>query len=50
MNKMVEKNINVITSITIKANICLDSVRPTRYAKFNNNKENINPIDNSTDI
>jgi len=41
---------NIITSITIKANICFDSVRPTRYAKFNSNKENINPIDKSTDI
>jgi len=39
-----------ITSMTIKANICFDNVRPTRYAKFNSNKENINPIDKSTDI
>lgn len=40
----------MITSMTIKANICFDNVRPTRYAKFNNNTENINPIDKSTDI
>lgn len=36
--------------MTINANICFDNVRPTRYAKFNNSKENTNPIDKSMDI